>query len=355
MKRYVKQAKDEKLNWQTLLIDDAQTDLKLLIKSAVINKWKWQKFNSRAKEIILEAVDELELPELKAKARQSLANFAVIEYRKARDALRKVDTSLLSSAVIMLEGNYKQKLKASKELARVVQGDYIENAQPLREFSRDYIAKVKKAFNELASSSAKDNYSSNVSLRNISEMSVRWNDKQAMLNSLQEKGVRLVWISSHANCSERCERWQGRLYSLDGTSGTEDGIAYQPLENAMNVYQTTKSGKTYRNGCISGYNCRHELMPYKKGSRPIEVSAKVIERQRDINSRQREYERAIRHERTKAELAVLPSERKYYRSKAVELNKKYIDYSKRNNVAYYPSRLQITDDDIEQLNKKMAN
>lgn len=355
MKRYVKQAKDEQLNWQTLLIDDAQTDLKLLIKMAVINKWGWQKFNSRAKEIILETVDELELPELKAKARQSLANFAVIEYRKARDALRKIDPNLLSSVVIILEGSYRQKLKASKELASVIQGDYIENAQPLREFSRDYMAKVKKAFSELASSSAKDNYSSNVSLRNISEMSVRWNDKQSMLNNLQEKGVRLVWISSHANCSERCQKWQGRLYSLNGTSGMEDGIPYQPLENAMDVYETTKSGKTYRNGCISGFNCRHELIPYRKGSSPIEVSAKVIERQREINRRQREYERAIRHERTKAELAVLPSERKKYRDKAVELNKKYIEYSKSNNVAYYPSRLQITDDDIEQLNKKMAN
>ena len=56
--------------------------------------------------------------------------------------------------------------------------------------------------------------------------------QQEMLNRLK-KVTRLVICDTHSDCSERCSRWQGGIYSLDGTEGyTEDGKKYDPLEKA---------------------------------------------------------------------------------------------------------------------------
>ncbi len=148
-------------------------------------------------------------------------------------------------------------------------------------------------------------------------------------------------ISAHANCSKRCEAAQGKLYSLDGTSGTIDGVSYRPLEEVTEVYVTTKSGKTYRNGIIYGFNCRHYLITYKEGTKPIEVSAETIEEQRRINNTQRAMEREVRYYRDKAVTEPTKEARKEARLQAKAAYSRYKEYSKRNKVAYYESRVSI--------------
>lgn len=167
------------------------------------------------------------------------------------------------------------------------------------------------------------------------------------ISSFHENGIKLVWTSTHGNCSERCQPYQGKLYSLDGTYGQIDGIKYIPLEVATDSYVTTKSGNTYKNGIISGFNCRHFLIPYEKGNAPIHISAEEIERDREINNTQREFERAIRkHKQLAIGLRdIEPSEAKKHKELAVYLNKKYYEYCKNNNVASYPSRTKVFDDE----------
>ena len=157
-------------------------------------------------------------------------------------------------------------------------------------------------------------------------------------------GVRLVWIDSHANCSERCAPFQGRLYSLTGESGKEDGIPYVPLEEATDIYETTRSGRVWKNGCVSGFNCRHKLVDYKKGFRPIKIPQEVIDRERNIDSQLRKYERTIRMYETRA-LGWKANDRldlyRRYRAKAKEWTDRYIAFARENKVAFYPSRLDI--------------
>ena len=51
----------------------------------------------------------------------------------------------------------------------------------------------------------------------------------------------------------------------------------------------------YTNNIIVGFNCRHKLVPYKKGSLPpTEYNAEEVKKQREINAKLREYEREIR-------------------------------------------------------------
>lgn len=147
--------------------------------------------------------------------------------------------------------------------------------------------------------------------------------------------------STHADCSDRCFGWQGRVYSLDGSSGiTVDGRKYIPLETATDVYYTTKSGRTYKNGLL-GFNCRHKLYEYRPNMHIPYVSKAVQEKENAINKKQRNYENKIRKFRELALFAEDPKIRKKAKAKAAQLNKEYVAFSVKNKRAYYPDRVKI--------------
>ena len=200
---------------------------------------------------------------------------------------------------------------------------------------------VKKQLEEITRAQPK--YDKHISLRNIAEMTVRYESALANIESLKKAGVNLVQSSRHANCSKRCEPWQGKYFTLDNTYQVVDGIQFQPLSNATDIYYTTKAGKTYKNGHITGYNCRHRLFPYKKGYSQPMVSAKEIEKQRQIDATMRKYERDIRYYKEKALMYKGIDYRIYVqaKSKARELNERYIQYAKENSRAYYPNRTKV--------------
>lgn len=338
MKKYIEDARNAKLDWQTLLIQDTETDIKAIIRNAVLLGSSWAVVNRQIERRVQKTFDEIEIEELKERARISLIAFATIIYRQLTARTASINLKILPQVV-----KYQETGSAPSVL---MSAEYRPLAVPLDEWTGEYMKKVNSAFTELINSTAKDEYSARVSLRNISEMTVRYEAKQAEIQSLIDGGEDLVWISTHANCSKRCEPFQGKLYSMSGRSGRIDGIEYRPLSVATDVYYTTKSGKTYKNGCISGFNCRHKLIPYRKGNKPIEVSAKVIARERKINDTQRRMETAIRHERENALLAVDPKLRTQARKKAAEMNKQYRKYCLDNKVPYYPQRLKISDNDL---------
>lgn len=372
MKKHIKLARDMGLNWQAALIEDAQSDIKAVIRDAVMRGWTWEQTNDAIVQIVDETVDELESETLKVKARVSLLRYATEQYRRMKDAIPESFFPLFFAAKKIREsksGNAKaETIKLARQIVRqdpdsaaaktiqsvldqvsgkataqITKAEYVEIAQPTQRYMRDYMADVEQAFAELATSDAKDGYGSSVSLRNIAEMTVRYEKNMAQLKELRDSGTRLVWISAHANCSTRCQPWQGRLYSLDGSSGQVGGKTYIPLDRAMNVPYTTKAGKTYQNGCISGYNCRHYLIPYESGVRPVEESAEVVDKYREINERQRNFERDIRHAKELAATyrEINPKLAQWYDRQAKKLYEKYKEYSEMNDVAYYPDRTDI--------------
>ena len=338
MKKYIEDARNAKIDWQTLLIQDTETDIKAIIRNAVLLGLSWAVVNRQIERRVQKTFDEIEIEELKERARISLLAFATIIYRQLTARTASINLKILPQVV-----KYQETGRAASVL---MSAEYRPLAVPLDEWTGEYMKQVNSAFTELINATAKDEYSARVSLRNISEMTVRHEAKQREIQSIIDSGEDLVWIDTHANCSKRCEPFQGKLYSLSGRSGRIDGIEYRPLSVATDVYYTTKSGKTYKNGCISGYNCRHKLIPYRKGNKPIEVSAKVIARERKINDTQRRMETAIRHERENALLAVDPKLRTAARKKAAEMNKQYRKYCLDNKVPYYPQRLKISDNDL---------
>ena len=86
------------------------------------------------------------------------------------------------------------------------------------------------------------------------------------------------------------------------------------------------------------------IFPYKSGYRFPEPDKKQEKREYAITLRQRELERNVRKWQIKAieNKGLDESEYKKAKQNAIFANKEYIEFSKKHNRAYYPSRVQVS-------------
>lgn len=86
-------------------------------------------------------------------------------------------------------------------------------------------------------------------------------------------------------------------------------------------------------------------MPYKTNMVIPFVDKATQQKERVINTRQRELEREVRHWRVQALMhkGVMGERQEYLtaRRKAIEANREYVRFSKDNGRAYYPSRVKL--------------
>lgn len=339
-------AKKQGLNWQAILIEETQTDLKLLVKKALtggINTYT--SLRRQAIKRINECVKDLESEDLKRVTALSLLRYVE---KMLADSMVRLGVPLISLMLAYSKltsgANFQQTIEQFKIKPKIqaqASEEVLTYGVSAQIYDKDYKKQVRDALDNLAKSEAK--YDEHISLRNVAEMTVRYERTMASIEEFKRKGINLVVSSSHANCSKRCEAWQGGHYTLDNTYQIVDGIEFQPLSNATDQYYTTRQGKVYKNGHITGYNCRHYLIAYKKGYEPPMVSAKVVAKQREIDHKMRYMERQVRFWKDKA-LMYKNEDKELYlsaKNKANEYNNKYIEFAKRNKRAYYPSRTDI--------------
>lgn len=335
-------------------MEEAETKIRMVVKDEYFKNKSKTAIDKAIYPIIREALKSVTIPSLREAAAKSLLRFYNSQYEELRRSFGW--QFFLFSAVMLLNDKtpYGAKIKPSaRQKAEALQ--ILENAGyrspritgvPLQRFTNNYINEnVRPALERLAKQTAKDpdDITGRNTLRNKAEMEVRFEYQRDQINGFRRGGVNLVICSVHADCSERCRPWQGKVYSLDGTSGrTDDGRSYQPLENATDIYYTTKSGKTWKNGLL-GFNCRHFLVPYKSGYRFPKPNAAQERREYAITEEQRRLESNVRRWRTKAVEAKGQNEKEYKkaRAKAIAWNKAYIEFSKAHNRAYYPSRTKL--------------
>lgn len=348
------------LNPQASVLVDCQTDIKTAIKNGVLGGAPFSLIQKKVREIIDLALARIRSPTLKKDAQISLMEFSnrVYTQLKARfpnptEALaiytlvKSVTTAIADGKTSPNAETYIPKTNAEKTaFNRLYGGTFRTEAKgiPLQEFQKTYINRVSNALDVLAEQNALDpnDVTGRNGLRNLAEMQVRYEKHQEDIQKFKDDGVKLVVCSVHGDCSVRCSGWQGRVYSLDGTYGTTaDGRKYVPLEEATDVFYTTKAGRTYKNGLL-GFNCRHKLYPYKEGMLIPTVSKAEQKRERQITARQRELERNVIHWRERA-LAQKGNAVEYRKAKkkAEHWYTEYRKYSISNDRAYYPDRVKI--------------
>lgn len=339
---------------QAIALEEAETKIRQVVKNEYFAQAPKTAIDQKVFRIIREVEKSIDLPELREAARRSLLRFYLAQYEELRRSFGW-QLPLLAALFLLnrktLTGREIKPTRAQTEQARqtLEQAGYDRSrllGSPLQKFSKDYMERnVKPALDRLAAQQARDpdDVSGRNTLRNRAEMEVRYQAHQDEISGFKARGVNLVICSTHADCSARCAPWQGRVYSLDGTYGTtDDGRRYEPLENATDILYTTKAGKTYKNGLL-GFNCRHYLVPYKSGYRFPKPNVVEERREYEITQEQRRLEANVRRWRTKA-IELKGQDPKGYseaRKKAVEWNQAYIEFSKQNNRAYYPSRTKL--------------
>lgn len=342
------------LNYQAIELEEAETKIRLIVKTEYLKGTPRTKINRLVLQVIDSAIKKITLPVLKEAGRKSLINFYNRQYMQISQ-IRGLNLLVLL-AIIKLNDNQSEIAKnmpisRAKTIVRQqmeAQGDINVRlyGSPMQKFSKDYMEKnVKPILDRLTKQFPldPDDVTGRNSLRNRAEMEARYNGHLENVEELRKQGNKLVIASSHSDCSKRCKNWQGRVYSLDGTSGVApDGRKYVPLEEATDVYYTTKAGKTYKNGLL-GFNCRHYLVAYKDNYKFPKVSAEEERKQYKITQEQRRLERDVRYWRTEAitNKGIFIEYYEIAKNTAEECNKLYIRFSKDNNRAYYPSRTKI--------------
>lgn len=339
-------------------MEEAETKIRQVTKDEFFKQTRKTAIDRKTYAIIREAIAQIKIPDLRRAAEASLLEFYNRQYRELR---RSFSWQLpMVAALALLNGHrtdgtpVKATIREQSAAWRTVEAAGYSGARvmgvPMQRFSQDYIREnVQPALDRLAKQYPYDPDSGLTpqehrnSLRNRAEFEVRGQAQQDSIEGFKGSGVKLVICSTHADCSKRCAPWQGRVYSLDGTKGrTDDGREYVPLEEATEIYSITKSGKRWRNGLL-GFNCRHFLVEYETGYYFPAPNAAEEKKEYMITETQRRLERNVRDWRTVAVENKGVNHDRYVeaRAKAIEWNKRYIEYSKKNDRAYYPSRTKI--------------
>lgn len=346
-------------------MEETETQIRLIIKNEYLKGTSKQRIEQLVNKAINQGLKEVTIPNLKEAGRISLLDFARRQYAEIR-RIRGLNLLVLLACIkisqedseIVKDISLTRAKSVINQFAPLVSKRYTDMLNeydtanlygvPLQKFSQDYINdNVKPVYERLAKQYPFDPASDQVkhinSLRNRAELEVRYTGHLENIENLKEQGINLVISSSHADCSERCRPFQNRVYSLNGTSGTApDGRKYVPLEEATDIYYTTKSGKVWKNGLL-GFNCRHYLVPYKDNYKFPKPNAKEEQKQYNITEEQRHLERNVRKWRTRAiyEKDTNKQAYEYAKKKAETWNKRYISFSKANGRAYYPSRTKV--------------
>lgn len=310
--------------------------------------------------IIRHACEQIRVPALANAARRSLTEFYITQMRRYQ--MLSFDTRLILAAFAVLSGylhggdTVMDKEAAATFLSResgIPLPDIYGKSgfgQALGIWHKTYINDyVRPTLDRIAAETPRDpddvrtETDRRNSLRNRAEMEVRYNDHLRQVEELRGSGVRLVIASVHADCSERCRPWQGRVYSLDGTEGTApDGRHFVPLERATDIFYTTRTGKTYKNGLL-GFNCRHYLIPWEPHLRFMMPTRAEAREEYRITCIQRQMERNVRRLRAVADTyrGIDPERAKKAHKSATEAYRQYRDFSKAHNRAYYPDRVKL--------------
>ena len=344
----------------TITVEEAQAEIRIAVKDAYFGRKPRQALEKKVRSIIERAERAIKIVALKKVARLSLWNF----YLRQKQIMARLSLARLLVFLALMRLNpatkengkinkyvqYMSKNEALDILRRNLPRDEYTRIRNIGEamnmYHRDYTRRfVLPILDRMEQDEALDPESQHYagqrnSLRIRAEREARYQGHLDEIARMRANGVKLVIVSAHADCSDRCRPWQGRVYSLDGTSGTTpDGRDYIPLEVATNIL--TPNGKWY-NG-LFGFNCRHYMRPYESGFHFPKVSPEREKAEYAITQRQRALERNVRRWRARAEMynSINPTEFERARAKAEKWNEEYIAFSKKHDRAYYPDRTRL--------------
>jgi hypothetical protein len=348
----------EKEKQVVLIIESAQLDLKKIIQTGILLDLP----KEQLKAMTLNLIEEVKIKmrnietdeELIQQTEFAIKRSFILWYNNLYAQIKKTQNKATSQ-------RYKGDTQQTKPIIKddtggFVIGDELKRAKitNIREFQTiyeeggagyyyNYTERVAQAMDELAQQHLTlDKYS----LRNKAEIKVRYDVINEDLKRLKDKGTKFVVSSAHANASERCQWWQGKIFEIDIDIATREMGQYDGVKPKQTIkgYIDGKPYYSLKEACENGflsYNCQHRLIAYYKGIHLQTYDFVKVEQRRNISQNQRYLERQIRYLRTRLELAVTDEEKKIYRQQVKQLKNDYAQFCSDNNVPRYDWRTQI--------------
>ena len=342
-----------------LIIESAQLELKKIIQQGILLDLPKEQLKVQTVDLINRVKEKMQQAEadeqLIIDTEFAIKRSFILWYNNLYAQLKKTQYNATSHVYTGDKQQVKPIIKSNTG-GLTITGEELrrESVKNIREFQTiyeeggagyyyNYTERVKQAMDELAQQHLTlDKYS----LRNKAEIKVRYDVINEDLNKLKEKGTKFVVSSAHANASERCSWWQGKIFELDIDIATREMGQYDGVKPKQTIkgYIDGKPYYSLKEACENGflsYNCQHRLIAYYKGIHIQQYDLVKIEKKRNISQNQRYLERQIRYLRTKMELAVTEEEKKLLHREVIRLSREYAQYCEENNVPRFDWRTKI--------------
>ena len=258
--------------------------------------------------------------------------------------------SIYSSALLMINKTFVpivNQFKPIENIRKPIDLFYKQKATPNVE---SYSKKVLNAMKHLEDSelATHEKGKKPISLWQKTELDIRHGNQMEKVQKAVDSGNDLFWLSSHPDCSERCEKWQGKLVSMSLKSIDRSMFTGKRI-NGTKIYSFTdienivdKYG--YKNNIINGFNCRHHLIAYNNESSvpPEKYNVDEVKKERAINTKLREFERQIRRAKDAVAIYKVANDKKSvakYQKKVKYLISKYKVYANSNGYAWLEYRI----------------
>ena len=384
-----KERKDE----LALCVEDANTKLTQIINNSVWFGYTKTLAKSLVNELVRETIKKLE--ELKASSDLIQSTINALKKRFMTEWLQVIailkenvkndNLGIIAKTIQQMESVKPLDLKEKGITIDILDNEKLgmtnAHVSNLRDFMTDnelggsqrytdYVNRINNALVEIKDNLAngtltlKDSLGRTKSIRNMAEIETRY---KMITEDLKRNGVGLndfVIASAHANASERCSWWQGKIFLVDIDVNSRPMGQYKGTKPNQTVLGHI-DGKPYysllqacENGFLS-FNCQHRLIKYYKGVKPPVYAIKEVNHLRDATIRQRQMENTIRQWKRKEKLSdrVLKVNRtnpitgKMEQFTEYEWNvlnsklwqKKYRAFSQRNGLPTYEWRTRITE------------
>lgn len=371
-------ARENNADWDRVASQDLRANIKAYCLIAVLRKTDEAKTFERINEEIdlfcREFDDTEDGEEISERYRADLAEFSREAYAMAVDMVGTMTPYMFAQALVdpnkltlrqkeTLEKTVPVRIEMTDVVARRAamtvykdggNGKGYTNATAGNTYYHDIHKEVKGKMGDFESLKTHKVPMANLNPRNIVEMSVRFDRYKEEKQRLISNGVRLVYVPPHANCSKRCQPYQGKCYSLTGKTERYDGRVFKPIEDVaekVTVRGKRDPSRVYAAGLFA-YNCRHKMVPYQDGQNIEIIPKEAIEKTRALETHQRELEREVRKAKEKWQLLKivrdesnntnLTDEVKAARAKWLASRQKYTDFCDKNDLVIYRDRLKIT-------------
>ncbi len=224
--------------------------------------------------------------------------------------------------------------------------EVVVGAEPLQTAIRDTISKLSEKGIPAFVDRAGREWTPEAYVRMDIRTTVANTARQANFDRCGSFGINLIEVDAHAGARPLCAPYQGRIYSLDGSSGTvKDGsgneYSYEPLTS-------TSYGQA---AGLFGINCGHHNYPFKPGVNfkryfPLETEEAVEENAKTYAKfqKQRALERNIRAAKRDCMMCDAAGDKEGFAKASEKLARRkeaYSDYCKSAGLHQRKDRTQV--------------